>query len=495
MICFERLNSLRPDRQSTMRLAFFRICLLCIIFLNIFCIFFKGEGEEVGGAYNNELSNSWSKHHSSGSQLWKAGDRSSSILLDEMNLAAIESDNQNQFTSNTLDASKTISHLKSSALDPAFRVGFSVYNLTGQGIRYLQIWEGGRITIQYLNDKERGLLNFISSMSSIRNGTLVEVPFDVQLEKGDRKQFRNRKKAVGNRVALQVSGFDWLRSVQADELGMQFYDVMPVLGRRFEDKNSLIVKNALKLVAEVVPYCGGRMLRLRSVFSIKNKTEHSLNIKIQDDGTDSVGNEVELNEFKLESNGIFFVPVSLLYRSIRSNDSSKNGDFLGSIKIRPADLPPIMNGLQKNSIDLHPSSVDYSTDPINLYQNIVGTTQDPNGDDFGAQHRGLMQLRCDVKSQLDSKSVPRAFNMKTFRVDTDRYHSMPKFPPICYNVEIIRETSSTAAASDVSNAQRENHVDKTNILTTFFPASTKDSKDFTESPKCYTIGEYLFLSY
>lgn len=421
--------------------------------------------------------------------MWKVCDpSSSSIFLGGADFIANNGDDQKLLAFNTSDTFKSISHIQSSPLDPAFRVGFSVYNLTGQGIRYLQLWDGGRITIQYLNDKERGLLNFISSLSSIRNGTLVEVPFDVQLEKGGRKQFRNRKKAVGNRVALQVSGFDWLRSVQADELGIQFYDIIPVLGRRFElphDDNDTILKNALKLVAEVVPYCGGRMLRLRSVFSIKNNTEHSLSIKIQDDSADSVGDEIDLKEFRLESNGTYFVPLSLLYRSIRSNHAAGNSDLLGSIKIRPAELPPIINGLQKNLADAHPSSVDYSTDPINLYQNIVGTSQVSDGDDSGGQgqHKDLMQLRCDVKSHLDNiQTVSRGgFNMKTFSFDTER---VARFPPVCYNVEIIRESSD--AASEVSNAQS----DKTNLLTALFPVSGKDSKnDFNLSPNCYTIGK------
>lgn len=423
--------------------------------------------------------------------MWNVSDPSSSIYLGGTNSVANYVDVRKPVASNTSDAFQSVSHIKSSPLDPAFRVGFSVYNLTGQGIRYLQLWDGGRITIQYLNDKERGLLNFISSLSSIRNGTLVEVPFDVQLEKGGRKQFRNRKKAVGNRVALQVSGFDWLRSVQADELGIQFYDVTPVLGRRFElqsDDNDTILLNALKMVAEVVPYRGGRMLRLRSVFSIKNNTEHSLNIKIQDDSVDSVGVEVELNEFRLESKGTYFVPLSLLYRSIRANDASGHSDLLGSINIRPADLPPIINGLQKSSVDSQPLSVDYSTDPINLYQNIVGVSQVSDGDDLGGHFKDLMQLRCDVKSHLDSvQTVSRgAFNMKTFTFDTDR---APRFPPVCYNVEIIRETSD--AASEFSNTRS----DKTNLLTALFPLSTKDSKsDFKLSPKCYTIGEENLFS-
>jgi hypothetical protein len=67
------------------------------------------------------------------------------------------------------------------------KVGFSLYNLTGQPLRYLQQWEGGVKTIQYLDDGQRGLLNFIASTTLVRNNqvsfiicmlTLLLMPLD-----------------------------------------------------------------------------------------------------------------------------------------------------------------------------------------------------------------------------------------------------------------------------------------------------------------------------
>jgi hypothetical protein len=80
-------------------------------------------------------------------------------------------------------------HEWSQTLPADARVGFSILNLTGQTVRYLQRWDSDRSTIQYLPHGKRGLLNFLASLTILRNCTVTEVPFEVQL---DRNQMQKR---------------------------------------------------------------------------------------------------------------------------------------------------------------------------------------------------------------------------------------------------------------------------------------------------------------
>ena len=95
------------------------------------------------------------------------------------------------------------------------QVGFSIQNLTGQPLRYLRQWEGSARTVQYLDDGQRGLLNFMASATSVRNNQVVQID--------TYSDARTVQKIVaGKRLALQVAGYKWLQGVEADELGMKF---------------------------------------------------------------------------------------------------------------------------------------------------------------------------------------------------------------------------------------------------------------------------------
>jgi hypothetical protein len=219
-----------------------------------------------------------------------------------------------------------LDHVPSNPLSATFRVGFSIQNLTGQPVRYLQQWEGGRRTVQYINNMERGLLNFVASKTLIRNNQVIEETFDVQMERNGAGS-RNRRKAVGNRVALQVSGYRWLHAVQADELGVHYEELYSVLGRVHASQlySKWKIVNSLKLMVEVVPYCGGRMLRLRSVFTIKNNTRHRLEILAREGSSltawekDAQTEQGEDVPFVIGSGENFYVPLALLRRSVLSS--------------------------------------------------------------------------------------------------------------------------------------------------------------------------------
>jgi hypothetical protein len=303
-------------------------------------------------------------------------------------------------------SSYKLDHIPSSPIGMDFRVGFSIQNLTGQPVRYLQEWEGSRRTVQYLNHNERGLLNFVASKSVIRNNIAIEETFDVQLEHNTLRgncysassninSNSSRKTRRGNSVALQISGYKWLSSIQADVLGVNYQELDTVVGKikpSFVCKNWRI-DNALKLMVEVVPFCGGRMLKLSSVFKIKNNTKHKLKILAKEGfsssflstsasasnrgnymtystSTAAAGGIVEVGDekdipFYLDAGDLFHIPIPLLRRSALSSQ----GKSLGYLYLQPYDISPIEEELLFRP-NCNVGSVEYTTDPINLFQTI-----------------------------------------------------------------------------------------------------------------------------
>lgn len=402
-------------------------------------------------------------------------------------------------------------HVAAPHLGPALRVGFSIQNLTGLPIRYLQHWEGGRRTVEYINHGERGLLNFIASMTLIRNNQIVEEPFDVQLDRIDGDHNKGKKKAVGNRVSIQVAGFCWLANLQVDELGCRFEEITPVLGRQrhFKRENSGIVSNALRLVTEVVPFNGGRLLRLRSVFTIKNNTRHTIKILTKDDGnlhipcegdgddesrqlTSKIGpsgasgeSDDDQNAFLLNPNEIENVPLSLLYRSL------VNADNLGSLYICPAELDHVQSELSLHS-NTRLKSVAYSTDPINLHQVISlannSSNSNPNEDDK-SRNKNILQLRCEL--EMDFHNIfagPHlgSFNMRTFQNDNEMSNVASKIPPFCYNIEIIRESDDFLNVESGSVEHDNANNDSLSLSKLFFPGQEK-AMQAENSPASYMI--------
>ena len=73
---------------------------------------------------------------------------------------------------------------------------------------------------QYLDDGQRGLLNFMASSTSVRNNQVVQT--DTYADR------TGQKIITGKRLALQLAGYKWLPGVQADELGMKFESLSAV---------------------------------------------------------------------------------------------------------------------------------------------------------------------------------------------------------------------------------------------------------------------------
>ena len=432
-------------------------------------------------------------------------------------------DDGSSITTAATSAQRRLDHVPSNPLGSNFRVGFSIQNLTGQPVRYLQQWEGGRRTVQYINNNERGLLNFVASKTLIRNNQVIEETFDVQMEKtGDNAGTRNRRKAVGNRVALQVSGYRWLHAVQADELGVHYEELYSVLGRLHVSqvyKNWKIV-NSLKLMVEVMPYCGGRMLRLRSVFTIKNNTRHRLKILAKEGASAQVGtyaeatkNEEEDAPFLLDSGENFYVPLALLRRSVLASA----GKSLGYLYLCPADLAPIEEELvyRPNSL---PGSVEYTTDPINLYQTVVKSNETAEAEEREARRLAVdsdldvyykpnlsyakenyTQLVCHINPKLKGRYNGRKStggadlqNNIDYQQQQDQRRiaaraALNKLPPFCYCVEV-------QSGSDYSSTQKlSNQSALSSISSRFFSNSGHHSAQKMNSPVNFTISKFQFI--
>lgn len=470
-----------------------------------------GGGERSGSA---ERTRSWSQR------------RKSRVSEGSFNRRSSINNDFDESSSVTTPVNRRLDHIPSNPLSATFRVGFSIQNLTGQPVRYLQQWEGGRRTVQYINNNERGLLNFVASKTLIRNNQVIEETFDVQMElSGANVGSRNRRKAVGNRVALQVSGYRWLHAVQADELGVHYEELYSVLGRVHASqvfKNWKIV-NSLKLMVEVMPYCGGRMLRLRSVFTIKNNTRHRLKI-LAKEGTSSlgtVGGETKQQQkgdeqdapFLLESGENFYVPLALLRRSVLAS----KGKSLGYLYLCPADIGAIEEELVSRP-NSQPDSVEYTTDPINLYQTVVKSNEAAEREEQEARRishdsdldyayykdraydkDNFTQLVCHINPKLKSRyghgrksgaeSAEWQNNTDYQRQQEQRRTAaraaLNKLPPFCYCVEVH---SGTDFASSQKIATQNS-----SLSSRFFSNVMHHTASQVNSPVNFTISKFLFV--
>lgn len=370
-----------------------------------------------------------------------------------------------------------IVHSGSRLLNESVRVGFSIQNLLGQPVRYLQQWAEGKRAIQYIEHGERGLLNFTASTTVIRNMVQIEEAFNVQLKYGQTENVSNRSKTkrlrVGHEVAVQVAGFDWLKEVQADVLSVKYHNLKAIKGRRnaiINDETSSSghnlhrwkIDNALKLVAEVTPNNGGRMLRLRSCFTVKNNTNHVIQLMASDAIDHLTGLQDE--PFELAAGESFYVPIALLHRAATYSNLAS----LGGLFFRPADVKSVEEELgarQQGQLDF----VDFSFDPLNLLSVVERTAEllAPFPIEPGTKIHGkdlvdnqMTQLWCymHAKSRRGNAAAAAAVagspptNTHRMSAPMDQNHrslqhgnsyhvssaGSGKLPPYCYNIEVQR---------------------------------------------------------
>lgn len=394
--------------------------------------------------------------------------------------------------------SKLIEHHATQPLLRDARVGFSILNLTGHPIRYLQHWDYNRKhTVEYLDANERGLLNFIASNTVVRDNYIVEESFENLTGSKSTSKKSEGFDGVGHQVALQIAGFQWLKHVQADSLGITFEDLIAVTGivnvhRVYDDWK---IRNSLKLVAKVKPYKGGRMLQLSSVFSVKNFTTHAIKIMANDKGfltKDSEGND---EPFILSPGNTFHVPIALMHRTLKVKKS------LGYLWLAPAEIKPIIDELGISTQMV--TGTSYTVDPINLMHTvdktseILSKTYADNIENFNGSliHDEMLQLSCVLyskrykelgvyKQNIFEQGIGREESEPIDLEQAQRVINFDELPPFCYNIEI--ETKSLIDY-DVSGNSKGVH-DSDNIFTKATFMKKDNTNIIQHSPFLYTIG-------
>lgn len=349
-------------------------------------------------------------------------------------------------------------------LQEGARFGFALQNSTGQPIRFMQQKDGGNNTItSFIDDGERGALNFVATTTRIRNDVIVRDAFNVQQDRviDDSSAAQERVGASQSRtkksLCLQISGYKAISSVEADELGVKYEDLIPIDNGRREKRESLLkamdgkVQNALKLVAEVVSLNRGRLLHLRSVFSVKNNTSHTIEILAREGSVQlrGAGDRSATDAiFSINSGGNMYVPLALLQRS----SAMHNGKALGLLKVRPATLKPVEDELGTEREDIQIGmDIEYSGSAIDLYDVVkLGDSEwfEANGDErvasIGASGTGhvqtdisQLQLCCQINPKLKKKSTLLDVKnlLQTAAATPSHFNKLPLFT---YNIEIQR---------------------------------------------------------
>jgi hypothetical protein len=346
------------------------------------------------------------------------------------------------------------------------------------------------MTVQYLRDGERGLLNFIASKTIIRDNEVIEESFTSQAQ-GDSQSPLNRQ--VGHQVALQVTGFQWLEGVQADSLGVHFEDLEAVVGRmnlpRAFSKSKLI-GNSLKLVAEVKPHNGGRLLQLSSVFVVKNSTLHTIHIATSTSPDSS--QPFNATPFALDPGETFNVPLGLLLQSVfhsKVNVSTGCPRWLGFLWLVPSNKQIIVDDLGVSGQSI--GEVKYTALPIDLME-IVKRTEElwtelsqRDGFDGVLPHDGIFELACDVLNDFEQMARDRKISpldkVHHLEVPSSRIINFDQLPCFRYNVEVEAVTHSQGNPSE-----SDTFTDNENYYSLFV---AKDRNEEILSPPCtYTLA-------
>ena len=373
-----------------------------------------------------------------------------------------------------LDAGDLL-HLPSQNLAERMRVGFSILNATGQAIRYLVDYGDNRRVVRYLSNGDRGILNFPATQLIIRNNAVVEEPFDVQKETSTVERVdKSRRKTVGHMIGLQISGYQWIET-EADVVGARYEELNPVIGRR---NPNVIFKNhdmawkqlnALRLVAEVNTTQGCRLLRLRSVFEIRNNTHHDILVLFS---TNNTFPEEPSKPFEIKAGGNLYVPIALLQRSVLTS----NGLSLGAFKVRPAALSVAKDELGVKS-NMQLVRLNYSAEPVEFmslveYSYELLRAAASANEKFREEH---LQMVCHA----DAHSRPPGGRSRERASKSEAVSAPVKLAPFIYNVEVLREG---AGADQIFRTGAEK------TLTNFFKSYMReDFGDLRQEPLHYAL--------
>ena len=236
------------------------------------------------------------------------------------------------------------------------RVAFGINNLCGHRVRFLQLHgHSDSYRLQYVRHKEIAHLHFGAVLMSIRNGQVIEQPFPCEEVAGRGEQdLRSMSSAgVNHDIALQIAGFEWLKSVSAHEFGASYHTLRLTSGQRQLGHIPWPMVNAMKLVTEVKALSGGRQLELRSVFRVVNACDHRVVLTSYPNASYDPAQSMKRSrdrkrqgdagddEVPLDPGSIYEVPIALLYAAAQQYLSKNRrvdagrGLPLGCIWVRP----------------------------------------------------------------------------------------------------------------------------------------------------------------
>jgi hypothetical protein len=326
-------------------------------------------------------------------------------------------------------------HVKTSNLSLNARVGFSIFNLTGQPLRYLHMHDevDHHITVRYLSSGNRGRLNFLASKTLIRNRAVVEEKFEDTRVQNDGHQSMSRDVNIGNLIALQICGCKWRLNVQADHLGINFERLSSVSG--LIEPTSLRaslpsnVLDSLQLRTEVKQMSGGRVLILSSAFSIRNNTNHSLRLLMNHAAgqNDQKYRAESLNMVPhvLEKGKKLSIPLALPRESLTRDPNS-----LGYLWLQPEDMTQTLKELGTNNHYIQPSFVRFSSEPISLMDVVNG--------------KGYLQNNIKVDDRSNMRSSFSAGPTLSCLVDAKRYGTISEGDGVkrfgTINDDVVRDT-------------------------------------------------------
>jgi hypothetical protein len=215
--------------------------------------------------------------------------------------------------------------------------------------------------------------------------------------------------------------------------------------------------------------------------------------------------------FLLDSGENFYVPLALLRRSVLAS----NGKSLGYLYLSPADLGPIEEELVSRP-NSQPGSVEYTTDPINLYQTVVKSGEDAEDQearrlaeesDMDEYYKPAHSYAKDNYTQLvchiNPKGKNRYNNRKSMGTEWQNnvdYHrqqderraasraALNKLPPFCYCVEVQSGTDLT------SNQKLVSQAGISSISSRFFSNGLHQAQQMN-SPVNFTISKLPFPAF
>jgi hypothetical protein len=217
------------------------------------------------------------------------------------------------------------------------RAAYSIVNNTGRPIRFIhRILDDSstqraqrNVRLKKLETGKMSSLNFVATQSHIRNNRITQEPFrkssDKDLPKDD----------LEKTVTVQAKDFDWIKNVSSHELGVCYHSASKALMRKNFVANHPDLSNALQLVSDVYAYGGGRVLELRSTFTISNLTDHNVMIYSNTVDPDEGFEKHEGSAaYLLERNNEYHLPLSLLHESV----ASSKGKSLGYLVLQPHSM-------------------------------------------------------------------------------------------------------------------------------------------------------------